>query len=119
MSSLIFGESFDLLGNPEHREVVQSIEDSNVRTGVLLQAGELAMHRLDRKLFPQAITGRNHFIRFVNQLLKKRMSAKPLKRKDVFSFLLDAVDPETQQGFTSAEIGAESTTMIVAGAYIL
>ncbi|OJJ42479.1 hypothetical protein ASPZODRAFT_170147 [Penicilliopsis zonata CBS 506.65] len=115
MSSLIFGENFDLLGSPENREIVKRIEDSNVRTGVLLQAGELATRRLDRRLFPDAIVGRNYFIRFVNQLLQKRMSAKPLKRKDVFSFLLDAIDPETQQGFTPAEIGAESTTMIVAG----
>ncbi|KAJ5674928.1 Cytochrome P450 E-class group I [Penicillium maclennaniae] len=115
MSSIIFGETFDLIGSSENRDIIQSIEDSNVRTGVLLQAGELATRRLDRKLFPQAIVGRNYFIRFVNQLLKKRMSAKPLKRKDVFSFLLDAVDPETKQGFTPAEIGAESTTLIVAG----
>ncbi|OQE74125.1 hypothetical protein PENNAL_c0084G11992 [Penicillium nalgiovense] len=115
MSSVIFGESFDLIGSPENRHIVQSIEDSNVRTGVLLQAGELSTRRLDRKLFPEAIAGRNIFIRFVNQLLKKRMSVKPLKRSDVFSFLLDAVDPETKQGFTPAEIGAESTTMIVAG----
>ncbi|RAK71487.1 cytochrome P450 [Aspergillus fijiensis CBS 313.89] len=115
MSSVIFGVNFDLIGSPKNREIVRCIEDSNVRTGVLLQAGELATRRLDRKLFPQAIIGRNFFIKFVNQLLKKRMSAKPLKRKDVFSFLLDAVDPETQQGFTPAEIGAESTTMIVAG----
>ncbi|KAJ6023759.1 Cytochrome P450 E-class group I [Penicillium herquei] len=115
MSSIIFGESFDLLTNPKNRGIVQAIEDSNVRTGVLLQAPELSTRRLDRKLFPQAIVGRNMLIRFVNQLLQKRMSAKPLKRNDVFSFLLDAVDPETKQGFTPAEIGAESTTMIVAG----
>ncbi|PIG83070.1 cytochrome P450 [Aspergillus arachidicola] len=115
MSSIIFGESFDLIGSPKNREIVKCIEDSNVRTGVLSQAGELSTRRLDRWLFPQAIQGRNAFIRFVNILLKKRMSAKPLKRHDAFSFLLDAVDPETQQGFTPAEIGAESTTMIVAG----
>jgi cytochrome P450 len=115
MSDIIFGESFDLVGSPSNREIVQCIEDSNVRTGVLAQAAELSTRRLDRWLFPQAIIGRNAFIRFVNKLLKKRMSAKPLKRHDVFSFLLDAIDPETQQGFTPAEIGAESTTMIVAG----
>ncbi|KAB8079280.1 cytochrome P450 [Aspergillus leporis] len=115
MSDIIFGESFDLVGSPSNREIVQCIEDSNVRTGVLAQAAELSTRRLDRWLFPHAIIGRNAFIRFVNKLLKKRMSAKPLKRHDVFSFLLDAIDPETQQGFTPAEIGAESTTMIVAG----
>lgn len=115
MSKLVFGESFNLIGSPENRDIVQCIEDSNVRTGVLLQASELSTRRLDRKLFPHAIKGRNKFIRFVTDLLKQRMAAKPLKRKDVFSFLLDAKDAETNQGFTPAEIGAESTTLIVAG----
>jgi len=38
-----------------------------------------------------------------------------LKRRDVFSFLLDAKDRETQQGLGMVEIGAPNTTMIVAG----
>ncbi|KAI9745830.1 MAG: hypothetical protein M1818_000511 [Claussenomyces sp. TS43310] len=115
MTDVIFGEKYKLLETPQNREVVQSIDDSNVRTGVLLQAAELATCRFDRRLFPKAIIGRNAFIKFVNALLKRRMQAQPLKRKDVFSFLLDAKDPETQQGLATAEIGAESTTMIVAG----
>jgi cytochrome P450 len=115
MSDVIFGESYSLLEKPENRFVVTAIEDSNVRTSVLVQAAEVGIRRLDRYLFPQSIIGRNTFISFVNKLLKERMSAKPIKRKDVFSFLLDAKDPETQQGLGMAEIGAESTTMIVAG----
>ncbi|PGH20061.1 hypothetical protein AJ80_03711 [Polytolypa hystricis UAMH7299] len=115
MSDVIFGEGFGLLENPHNREVVQCIEDSNVRTGVLVQAPEVATCRIDRRLFPNAILGRNKFIRFVNGLLKRRMQVQPLKRHDVFSGLLDAKDPETGDGLAPAEIGAESTTMIIAG----
>ena len=115
MSEVIFSESYDLLEKPDYRYVVEAIERSNVRTSVLIQAGELAFRRLDKKLFRDAIRGRNLFIRFVNELLQKRMSAKPLQRHDVFSFLLSAKDPETQEGLRVNEIGAESTTMVVAG----
>ncbi|KAG9235155.1 cytochrome protein [Amylocarpus encephaloides] len=115
MSDVIFGESYALLEKPQNRFVVEAIETSNVRTSVLIQAAEVGIHRLDRYLFPQSIIARNKFIKFVNGLLRERMSAKPIKRQDVFSFLLDAKDPETQEGLGMAEIGAESTTMIVAG----
>jgi cytochrome P450 len=115
MSDVIFGEAYNLIEEPAHRHVVEAIERSNVRTSVLIQAAELVTGRLDKRLFKDAILGRNIFIGFVNKLLKSRMNAKPLKRKDVFSFLLGAKDPETQQGLGMAEIGAESTTMIVAG----
>ena len=115
MSDVVFGEAFDLLEKPENRFVPECIEGSNVRTSVLVQAAELSTRRLDRYLFPQAILARNRFIGFVSRLLKARMSAAPLKRRDVFSFLLSAKDPETQQSLSMAEIGAESTTLIVAG----
>jgi hypothetical protein len=117
MSDVIFGEAYNLIDDPAHRNIVDAIERSNVRTSVLIQAAELTTHRIDRYLFPDAIKGRNLFIGFVNKLLKSRMNTKPLKRKDVFSFLLGAKDPQTQEGLGMAEIGAESTTMIVAGTY--
>ncbi|MCJ1316869.1 hypothetical protein MMC15_002190 [Xylographa vitiligo] len=115
MSDVVFGEAFELLEKPDNRFVPECIEGSNVRTSVLVQAAELSTRRLDRHLFPQAILARNRFISFVSRLLKARMSAEPLKRRDVFSFLLSAKDPETQQSLSMAEIGAESTTLIVAG----
>lgn len=115
MSDVIFGEAFNLLEKAENRFVVDCIEKSNVRTGVLLQSAKIGTRKMDYILFPEAIRGRNLFIGFVNKLLHRRMKSEPLKRNDVFSFLLDAVDPETQQKLGIAEIGAESTTMIVAG----
>jgi cytochrome P450 len=115
MSDVIFGEAFHLLEKSDNRFIVDCIEKSNVRTGVLLQAPVLATRKLDYVLFPEAIRGRNLFIGFVNKLLQQRMKVEPLKRTDIFSKLLDAVDPETKQKLNIAEIGAESTTMIVAG----
>jgi len=115
MSDVIFGKSYGLLEKPDHRFVVQAIEDSNVRTSVLVQAAEIAFRRLDRYLFPQSILARNRLISFVTGLVKSRMAVNPLKQNDIFSFLLEATDPETQQRLSMREIGSESTTFVIAG----
>ncbi|MCJ1325980.1 hypothetical protein MMC10_002643 [Thelotrema lepadinum] len=115
MSAVVFGEAFHLLTTPDNRFVPEAIEASNVRTSVLVQAQKLTFRRLDRKLFRHAIAGRNRFIGFINTLLKSRLAAKPLTRNDAFSFLLKARDPETGEKLSPAELGAEATTLVVAG----
>ncbi|OOF94194.1 hypothetical protein ASPCADRAFT_208737 [Aspergillus carbonarius ITEM 5010] len=115
MSDVLFGEHYNMVTSDEHRYVVKAIEDSNVRTSVLAQAPILAFRRWDRKLFAESILARNKFIQFVNTLLQRRFKAAKSARQDVFTFLLDAKDPETQQSLSLAEIGAETTTLVVAG----
>ncbi len=115
MTDLVFGEQYKLMEEEKSRFVIEAIEDSNVRTGTLIQAPEFGIRRLDRRLFSSSILARNSFIKFVSKLLRQRMEVAPLKRNDIFTFLLNAKDPETGEGFTPAEIGAESTTLIVAG----
>lgn len=117
MSDVLFGEHYNMVTSEEHRYVVKAIEDSNVRTSVLAQAPLLAFRRWDRKIFAESILARNKFIQFVNTLLQRRFKAAKSARQDVFTFLLDAKDPETQQSLSLAEIGAETTTLVVAGMY--
>jgi cytochrome P450 len=115
MSDVVFGEKYELLDKPKYRYVPEAIEASNVRISTVVQADELGRWKVDRRLFPRAILARNTFIRFVGRLLHRRMNVAPMKRDDIFTYLLDAKDEETDKGFTTAEIGAEATTLIVAG----
>lgn len=115
MTHVVFGEHYRLLEDAKHRHVVHAIEDSNIRTGALVQAHEMTAWRIDRWLFRESIAGRDRFLAFVSRLIRRRMEVAPLKRTDVFTCLLNAKDPETDEGLSPAELGAESTTMIVAG----
>lgn len=115
MSNTIFGEDYDLLGTEKRRHVVKDIDESNVRTSVLVQAPEVLSFRLDKRLFPAAIQGRNRFLGFLAELLKGRYARPKSDRYDVFTFLLGAKDPDTGEGLKGAEIGAESATLIIAG----
>lgn len=115
MSSVIFGATFDLLSKEDNRYVPAAIEASNVRTVVVCHAPILRFRRWDRKLFKVAIQNRNRFLTFVTGLLQERMVAKSQPKADAFSFLLQATDPETGERMTPAELGAEATTLVVAG----
>lgn len=113
MAAVTFSASYDTLGSIENRPVIKAIETSNVRMSVLLQAPGLP--KFHQKLFPDAIAARNVFIKFVNRMLKERYARIEKNNKDIFSFLAEAKDPETGKGFDDNELGAESTTLVVAG----
>ncbi len=105
--------TYNLLGETKHRYIIHAIENSNVRLSVMVQLPMLTLWRADKRLFPKAIMARNMFLRFMRSLVHGRMTA--VGRKDVFSILLDAKDPQTGNGLNMAEIGAEATTLLVAG----
>ncbi|KAF5649395.1 cytochrome P450 monooxygenase [Fusarium sp. NRRL 52700] len=115
MADVVFGQPYNLLGNSEYRYVVDSIEGSNIRTSVLIQAPEAHTWRLDKRLFPKSIQHRNTFVKFISSFVQERLTTKPLERNDIISHLLVAKDSETGQGFTKNEVVAESSTLIVAG----
>lgn len=117
MSTLIYSASYDTLGQDAFRFVPRAIEDSNVRMSVILQAPELLLGRLDKKIFPRSITARNKFLKFIGSMIASRTKANPGGKhaEDIFSFLQNAQDPETGKGFGIEELMAESATLIVAG----
>ncbi|KAH6714875.1 cytochrome P450, partial [Leptodontidium sp. MPI-SDFR-AT-0119] len=119
MASVVFSGEYNMLGNADNRYVLDSIVASNVRMGVLLQAPEMASWKIHKRLFPAAIAARDKFIPFISRMvgdrLKLEKSSPDKIHNDVFSFLAKAKDPETGEGLTLSELGAESTTLIVAG----
>jgi cytochrome P450 len=46
---------------------------------------------------------------------EKEMGLRETGRRDIFSFLLHAKDPETGEGFSMPELWMEGNTLIVAG----
>lgn len=111
---VIFGQEYNLIEKSDNRVLVKSIEDCNVRTGVLFQARMLKSRLIDRYLFSASIASRKKLIHFINFLLDARMKESAMTRNDVFSnFLIK--DPETNKGPSMAELGSEATTLLMAG----
>lgn len=114
MSSIIFGASYSALANETYRHLIEDIRESNVRISVLMQALELSSFRLDRKLFPRSIAARNSFLQFIKILLQD-LAKKNRDQNDIFSFLSDWRDPDTNEGLTPDQITSESVLLVIAG----
>lgn len=115
MANVVFSQKYDLLGDTKYRYVVDAIAGSNLRTTVLIYLPQLVFGRLDKKLFPASIKARNAFLSFIGKLLHERYHRPGLSRKDVFSTLLKVQDADTGKGLQPEQVGAESTTLVVAG----
>jgi hypothetical protein len=115
MADVVFGRKYGLLSNAKNRYIVDAIAGSSVRTTVLLYLPKLVIARLDKRLFPASIKARNSLLRFISKLLHERLQFLAPKRTDVFSVLQSAKNLNTGKGLQIDEIGAESTTLIIAG----
>ncbi|OGE55733.1 hypothetical protein PENARI_c004G05578 [Penicillium arizonense] len=115
MSNVIFGVPWSTQRDPKYRFVPDVIEKSNVRVGALSQAPELAILRLDKFLFPEAIKARDKFIHFVEEMLRQGIQCATKSGKGAFATLSKAIDPETGLPLRMKELAGESATLIVAG----
>lgn len=116
MFDVVFGDKYEMVSKPDNRPLLNAIATSSIRVGVMVQAPELRNRGIDKWLFPSSIVARGQFIAFVNKMLARKdtQDLHP-ERRNVFTILTGAKDPETGEGLRPAEIGAESTTLIVAG----
>ncbi|KAI9690878.1 MAG: hypothetical protein M1822_008498 [Bathelium mastoideum] len=112
---VVFGLDYNLINKPDNRAIVKSIEDCNIRTGVLFQARELKTRFIDKYLFSASIASRKKLIHFVKSLLDKRIKPSTMKRNDVFSNFLVDENPDLKRDLSMAELGSEATTLLMAG----
>ncbi|KAI1171197.1 putative cytochrome P450 [Nemania sp. FL0916] len=115
MTAVTFGKDYNTTEDPRFRYVVQCIETSNVRLGVLFQASELAFGKLDRIFLKQSVIASARFVNFLSKLLQYRLQTETTEIKDIFSYLQRCKDPDTGQGLSPKEISTETATFIVAG----
>lgn len=120
MFAVIFDHDYEMVRKPNNRALIEDIKTSAVRVGVLVQIPWLKEYRqLNKWIFPTAIAARTKFIKFVNKMLQSNASKPPkhtdANRGNVFSILTNTRDPETGEALSPSEIGAESTTLLVAG----
>ncbi|KAI0110541.1 cytochrome P450 [Hypoxylon sp. NC0597] len=94
------------------RYVIDAIQESNVRLGVIFQAPALTFGRMDR--LPKFAASSSILTNFLRQLLTKRLQGDT-QSIDIFSFLQQCRDPDTGEGLSPMELSTETATFIVAG----
>lgn len=119
MSEVVFGMRYNALKETSYRFVTEALEASNIRVSTLIQSSFLGVGKLDRYLFPTSIQARNRFLGFISSLLRDRFKTAFSERRDVFSFLETAKDPEGGSKLSKTELRAECATLVVAGEFLM
>ena len=114
MAELVFGKAFHMLDLVDNRFIIDLIQVAAYRVGVCLQMPRLAVWNVDKLFTPNVRTLRDQYVAVSKKLAVERMSMDS-KRRDLFSHILAAKDPQTGKGFSMDEIWGESTLLIVAG----
>ncbi|KAM3422487.1 hypothetical protein BST61_g2834 [Cercospora zeina] len=118
MGDLCFGKSFSMLETPHNHFAIDLIASAAHRH--LICGTYLPIHtfHLDKLLFPKIASGRSRYMTYSKQQAAERThqtTADTISRKDFFHHLLNATDPETNQGFSVPELWGESNLLIIAG----
>lgn len=116
MGEFGFGRSFEMQTKSENHFILDAIAANILRAGVFQQFPALAKFGLVMPLlYPKVVRLRQKFMQVTTDLVETRLSADKNSQHDLFSFIVDAKDPETGQGFSNKEIWAESRLLLIAG----
>lgn len=115
MGEFGFGQSFQLQTTPDNHFLIDAATATSHKAGVYVQYPRLQYLQLDKLLYRKGIWIREKYLQLMARLVKERLSAEKDSQNDLFSFLVDAKDPETGPGFTESELWAESRFLLIAG----
>lgn len=116
MGDLAFGKAFGMLEGPQNRFAIDMIGAAAHRH--LICGTYLPIHdyHIDKVLFPKIAGMRSRYMQFSKaQAAERTKAGMDVDRKDFFYHLLNAKDPETGKGFSTAELWGESNLLIIAG----
>lgn len=115
MGDFGFGQSFDLQEKPDNRFLMDAVLATSRKAAVILHYPALAKLGLEKLVARRTLEMREKYLKFMASLVKSRLEADQNHHNDLFSYLVDAKDPETGEGFTESELWAESRFLLVAG----
>ncbi|KAH7063494.1 cytochrome P450 [Macrophomina phaseolina] len=116
MGEFGFGQTFHLQTSDENRFLIDAVTATSHKAGVYVQYPELQKLRLEALFYRRGLEMRRKYLELMSNLVKSRLAAGKSSRNDLFSFIVDAKDPETGVGFSEDELWAESRFLLIAGA---
>jgi cytochrome P450 len=115
MSEFTFGQSFQLQDNEDKRFVPESVILSGKIMGAYLQFPDLEKANLHLLFARQAAASRKLWMNLTSQVVRDRVAKGKEAQHDLFSFVVDAKDPETGKGFSMDELFDEARLLLVGG----
>ena len=115
MGDFGFGQSFELQEKTDNHFLMDAVLATSRKAAVIMHYPALAKLRLEILVARRLLKMREKYLKLMSDLVKTRLDADQNHHNDLFSYLVDAKDPETGEGFTESELWAESRFLLIAG----
>ncbi|KAF7959196.1 hypothetical protein EAE96_002711 [Botrytis aclada] len=116
MGEFGFGQSFELQKNSKNDFLIKAVEATSMKAGVYVQYPRLTTLKLETILARRTTKMRERYLELMAGLVRTRLASGKGSHQDLFSFVIDAKDPDTGKGFSENELWAESRFLLIAGA---
>ena len=115
IGQLGFGTALDLQTSTRNRFMLAGMDTSNFRSNLYMQFPLLKKVGLELLLYPFILTSQMAYYKKLRDLIVARRAEGKHARKDLYSFVVDAKDPETGQGMRLRDIWSEAAFFMPAG----
>lgn len=109
-----FGRSIKLQTEDTNAFLLPGMAGSNYRSNICIQAPWAKWLGVDI-MFPNVFRLRMKYYLLLKQIIKDRLAEGKDAREDLFSYVVDAKDPETGTKIRMSELWSEATFFVPAG----
>lgn len=114
-SQFSFGISLDMQTDPKNRFLIRGMQGGVYRGYVYMQFLMAQYLGVEIMLVPPLYMIHKKYKDALHSLVSRRLEMGKYAKEDLFSFVVDAKDPETNTGMTEMELFVESEVFLVAG----
>lgn len=111
-----FGHKLNTQTEEQNRFAIEGLAGVSYKTNVYIQAPISLWFGLEL-WFPKLYMLKIKYLFLLKRMVKERLAQGKKPREDLFSYLLDAKDPETGAEMRMGELVSEATTFFPAGMY--
>ncbi|KAK3216536.1 hypothetical protein GRF29_1g23437 [Pseudopithomyces chartarum] len=115
IGQLGFGTALDLQTSTKNRFMLAGMDTSNFRSNLYMQFPLLKKMGMELLLYPFILTSQMAYYKKLRDLIVARRAEGKHARKDLYSFVVDAKDPETGEGMRLRDIWSEAAFFMPAG----
>ena len=95
MGEFGFGQSFQLQTSQKNHFLIDAVEATSLKAGVYVQYPRLRSLNLEKLLARRSAKMRERYLELMSRLVKHRLASDKDSHQDLFSWVVDAKDPET------------------------
>jgi cytochrome P450 len=109
-----FGYKLDMQTNDAHKFMLQGLAGASYKNNVYIQAPMVKWFGLEL-FFPKLYALRMKYYFLLKHMVKTRLAEGKKAKEDLFSYVMDAKDPETGTKINLGELVSEATFFFPAG----